>query len=190
MRSLIVIPKEPFGDSSPQSGGFLYSENQRPVAPQGSASPVSVTGRPEITSSHGVRIAADVLFEDAEFESSDILYLPGGMPGTENLYAHQGLCELVRRVAAEGKRVAALCAAPSVLGRLGLLEGRTATCHPGWEDKLLGAEYTRQGVVTDGNITTGRGVGFAIDMGLELVRLLKGDDFAADLRRRVQYPGC
>ena len=93
-------------------------------------------------------------------------------------------------VAAEGKRVAALCAAPSVLGRLGLLEGRTATCHPGWEDKLLGAEYTRQGVVTDGNITTGRGVGFAIDMGLELVRLLKGDDFAADLRRRVQYPGC
>ena len=65
-----------------------------------------------------------------------------------------------------------------------------ATCHPGWEDKLLGAEYTRQGVVTDGNITTGRGVGFAIDMGLELVRLLKGDDFAADLRRRVQYPGC
>ena len=125
---------------------------------------VSVTGRPEITSSHGVRIAADVLFEDAEFESSDILYLPGGMPGTENLYAHQGLCELVRRFAAEGKRVAALCAAPSVLGR--------------------------QGVVTDGNITTGRGVGFAIDMGLELVRLLKGDDFAADLRRRVQYPGC
>ena len=112
------------------------------------------------------------------------------MPGTENLYAHQGLCELVRRFAAEGKRVAALCAAPSVLGRLGLLEGRTATCHPGWEDKLLGAEYTRQGVVTDGSITTGRGVGFAIDMGLELVRLLKGDDFAADLRRRVQYPGC
>ena len=131
-----------------------------------------------------------MLFEDAEFESSDILYLPGGMPGTENLYAHQGLCELVRRFAAEGKRVAALCAAPSVLGRLGLLEGRTATCHPGWEDKLLGAEYTRQGVVTDGSITTGRGVGFAIDIGLELVRLLKGDDFAADLRRRVQYPGC
>lgn len=61
---------------------------------------------------------------------------------------------------------------------------------PGWEDKLLGAEYTRQGVVTDGNITTGRGVGFCLDMGLELVRLLKGDDFAADLRRRVQYPGC
>lgn len=75
-------------------------------------------GQAEITSSHGVRIAADVLFEDAEFESSDILYLPGGMPGTENLYAHQGLCELVRRFAAEGKRVAALCAAPSVLGRL------------------------------------------------------------------------
>ena len=87
-------------------------------------------------------------------------------------------------------RVAALCAAPSILGRLGLLDGRSATCHPGWEDKLGSAEYTRTGVVTDGNITTGRGVGFAIDMGLELVRLLKGDDFATDLRRRVQYPGC
>lgn len=151
---------------------------------------VSVTGKPEITSSHGVRIAADLLFEDAEFESSDILYLPGGMPGTENLYAHEGLRELVLRFAAEGKRVAALCAAPSILGRLGLLDGRSATCHPGWEDKLGSAEYTRTGVVTDGNITTGRGVGFAIDMGLELVRLLNGDDFATDLRRRVQYPGC
>lgn len=151
---------------------------------------VSVSGELVITSSHGVRITADTLFEEADFESSDVLYLPGGLPGTENLYAHKGLCELLRRFAAEGGRLAALCAAPSVLGRLGLLDGRTATCHPGWEDKLGSADYTRRGIVTDGNITTGRGVGFAIDMGLELVRLLKGDDFAADLRCRIQYPGC
>ena len=96
----------------------------------------------------------------------------------------------MKRFAAEGRRVAAICAAPGILGGLGLLDGRLATCHPGWEDKLGGAEYTRQGVVTDGNITTGRGVGFAIDFGLELVRLLKGEEFADDLRRRIQYPGC
>lgn len=151
---------------------------------------VSIMGRAEVTSSHGVRIIADTAFEAADFESSDVLFLPGGIPGANNLAAHEGLCALVKRFAAEGRRVAAICAAPGILGGLGLLDGRLATCHPGWEDKLGGAEYTRQGVVTDGNITTGRGVGFAIDFGLELVRLLKGEEFADDLRRRIQYPGC
>lgn len=151
---------------------------------------VSIMGRAEVTSSHGVRIIADTTFEAADFESSDVLFLPGGIPGANNLAAHEGLCALVKRFAAEGRRVAAICAAPGILGGLGLLDGRLATCHPSWEDKLGGAEYTRQGVVTDGNITTGRGVGFAIDFGLELVRLLKGEEFADDLRRRIQYPGC
>lgn len=151
---------------------------------------VSTTGRLEVVSSHGVHILADHLFEEADFEDSDALFLPGGIPGANNLAAHEGVCALVRRFAEEGRHIAAICAAPSVLGGLGLLDGRTATCHPGWEDKLGGAVYTRQGVVTDGNITTGRGLGFAIDLGLELVRLMQGAEQADDLRRRIQYPGC
>ena len=70
----------------------------------------------------------------------------------------------------QGRRIAAICAAPSILGSMGLLKGRTATCYPGFEDQLTGVSYTSQGVVTDGNITTGRGLGFALDMGLELIR--------------------
>ena len=134
------------------------------------------------------QLNAPIIFNSSSSGTS--LYDSTCSPGANNLAAHEGLCALVKRFAAEGRRVAAICAAPGILGGLGLLDGRLATCHPGWEDKLGGAEYTRQGVVTDGNITTGRGVGFAIDFGLELVRLLKGEEFADDLRRRIQYPGC
>ena len=83
---------------------------------------VSIMGRAEVTSSHGVRIIADTTFEAADFESSDVLFLPGGIPGANNLAAHEGLCALVKRFAAEGRRVAAICAAPGILGGLGLLD--------------------------------------------------------------------
>ena len=151
---------------------------------------VSVMGRRQVTGSHQIEINADCIFEEADFSDSDVLFLPGGVPGTPNLAAHEGLCGLLKKFAAEGKRLAAICAAPSVLGGLGLLEGKTATCYPGWEDQLLGASYTRQGVVTDGNNTTGRGVGFAIDLGIELVRLLAGEEKAASLKESIQHPAC
>ncbi len=149
---------------------------------------VSVMGRPEVTGSHGFTVIADKIFEDADIADSDLLFLPGGMPGTLNLEAHEGLCSWLKKFAAQGKRLAAICAAPSVLGDLGLLEGRTATCYPGFEDHLKGASYTSQGVVTDGMITTGRGVGFAIDMGLELVSLLVSPEKAASVRESIQHP--
>ena len=78
------------------------------------------------------------------------------MPGTNTLKAHEGLKNAICKANKQGRRIAAICAAPSILGEMGLLKGRTATCYPGFEDKLEGVSYTRQGVITDGNITTAR----------------------------------
>ena len=114
---------------------------------------VSVGETKEIVGSHGIRLTADALFEETNPDQADILFLPGGMPGTKNLQAHQGLAEAIRKAAKQGRRIAAICAAPSILGTMGLLKGRTATCYPGFEDMLEGASYTSQGVITDGSGT-------------------------------------
>ena len=84
--------------------------------------------------------------------------------------------------------MAAICAAPSVLGELHLLEGKKATCYPGFEETLLGARYCSDGVVTDGKVTTARGVGFAVDLGLELLRILRGAEKAGEIRDAIQHP--
>ncbi len=149
---------------------------------------VSIMGQPMVTSSHNVTILADKMFEEAKYDDSDMLFLPGGMPGTTHLGEHEGVCSLLKEFHTAGKPVAAICAAPSVLGQLGILNGKKATCYPGFEDQLTGARYTRQGVITDGNVTTSRGVGFAIDMGLELVRVLKGEEVAAQVKEAIQHP--
>ncbi|MCI8510383.1 MAG: DJ-1/PfpI family protein [Lachnospiraceae bacterium] len=148
---------------------------------------VSVTGKREVTGSHGFTITADLVFEELAGDDADVLFLPGGMPGTANLTEHEGLAALLKKHAATGKRLAAICAAPSVLGGLGLLEGRRATCFPGWEEKLLGAEVLKEGVVTDGTVTTGRGMGWSLDLGLELVRLLIDEETAKSLKTKIQY---
>ena len=148
---------------------------------------VSVSGKQEITGSHGIRLMADVLFEEADPDQADILFLPGGMPGTKNLQAHRGLLGAMVKAARQGRRIAAICAAPSILGSMGLLKGRTATCYPGFEDMLEGASYTSQGVITDGNITTCRGLGYAMDLGMEMIRLLQGPQQAERIREAIQY---
>lgn len=148
---------------------------------------VSVMGRKDITGAHRIHFQADVLFEEVNTDEADVLFLPGGMPGTSNLKAHEGLSEAICRANKQGRRLAAICAAPSILGEMDLLKGRTATCYPGFEDMLHGASHTLQGVVTDGNITTARGLGYALDLGLELVRLLLGSQHAAGLRAAIQY---
>ena len=91
------------------------------------------------------------------------------------------------KATSKGRRIAAICAAPSILGEMGLLKGRTATCYPGFEDKLEGVSYTRQGVITDGNITTARGLGYALDLGIELIRLLMGPQHAQMVKDSIQY---
>ncbi len=148
---------------------------------------VSVESEREVTSSHNVKIIADKTFGECEFNDGDAFFLPGGMPGTNRLAAHGGLCELLVSANKTGKRLAAVCAAPSVLGRLGLLKGRKATCFPGFENYLEGAKHLSDGVVTDGNITTARGLGFAVDLGLELIALLESRSASDNVKSAIQY---
>lgn len=151
---------------------------------------ISIMGRREVTGSHNITVLADRLFEETVFQPGDVLFLPGGGKGVENLTAHGGLAALLKDAAARGDRIAAICAAPSVLGGLGLLTGRTATSYPTWRDKVPCGHWTDQGVVTDGPFTTARGLGFAIDLGLELVRLLVSPQEALSVKERIQHPDC
>lgn len=147
---------------------------------------VSIMGRREVTGSHGFTITADALFEEIA-DDADVLFLPGGLPGTNHLREHEGLAEMLKAHAAAGKRLAAICAAPSVLGGLGLVKDHEATCFPGFEDKMEGAVCTGAGVVTDRLITTGRGMGYSIDLGLELVKLLADEQTSVELKKKIQY---
>lgn len=148
---------------------------------------VSVNGELVVKGAHGIRVTADVTIEAADLSDADVLFLPGGMPGTSNLAGCEPLKEALIKAAGEGKRLAAICAAPSVLGGLGLLKGKRATCHPGFEGALAGAEHTGNGVVTDGSVTTGRGLGYALDLGLELLGILKDEKTVRGVKSAIQY---
>lgn len=148
---------------------------------------VSVTGKKDVVTAHKVKIQADLDFTEVDFSDADLLFLPGGMPGTRNLEAHEGLGAALKMAYENDVRIAAICAAPSVLGKLGLLEGKKATCFPGFEGELKGAEYVSQGVVTDGIITTARGLGYALDLGIELLKYLAGEEEARKIKGAIQY---
>ena len=148
---------------------------------------VSISDGLAVKGSHGIEIKADTFFDDVDFSQADLLVLPGGMPGTLYLGEHEGLTGLLQDFAAKGKRVAAICAAPSVLGGLGLLKGKRAVCYPGFEDKLTGAQVEMEEVVTDGCITTSRGLGTAIPFALELISLLFGPEKAEEIKKSVKY---
>lgn len=151
---------------------------------------ISVSDKHEVTGSHGFRITADAVIGEVDLEQADMYFLPGGMPGTLHLGACERLCSALVKAESRGKRLAAICAAPSVLGGLGLLKGKKAVCYPGFEEKLLGAIHTSEGVVTDGNVTTARGLGYALDLGLELLSLLTDSENAAKVKEAIQYDQC
>lgn len=148
---------------------------------------VSINGTERVCGSHGIEVKADAVFEQTDFKGADLLVLPGGMPGTKHLGAHERLTALLRETNAQGGGIAAICAAPSVLGDLGLLAGKKAVCYPGFEERLNAAEVLTVPAVTDGNITTSRGMGTAIDFSLELVRRLYGADKAEKLAQGIVY---
>lgn len=119
---------------------------------------VSTTEDLIVESAHGVGIRADQMFTACDFSDADLLMLPGGMPGASNLFGHEGVCQALKLQAAAGKRIAAICASPAVvLSQLGLLDGKKATCYPGFEQMLKTADYTSELVTVDSNITTGEG---------------------------------
>ena len=148
---------------------------------------VSIMGDYTVESAHGVRMMADTLIEDVDVSDADLLFLPGGMPGASNLYGNQQVCEAVKAQAEKGKKVAAICAAPAVvLGQLGILNGKRATCYPGFENMLEGATYTGGLISIDGNITTGEGPAaafpFAYDLLGQLVSPQVADQIAEGMR--------
>ena len=122
-----------------------------------------------VISSHGVCVKSDVSADDIDYDEIEGAILPGGMPGTLNLEKDERVIECVKRCYESGKIVAAICAAPSVLGHLGILDGKRATCFPGFEKELKGAVCTSTHTETDGNVITGKGAGCAIEFGHAIV---------------------
>lgn len=149
---------------------------------------VSVTGNKTVVSAQNIPVLADKLFDEADFENSDVLFLPGG-PGHTSYFKNEPMLNVLKEHFNKNKRIAAICAAPSVLGRLGMLKGRKAIAFPGFEKDLEGAQVQTAPVrvVTDGNVTTSRGMGTSIDLGLELVKLLVGEEESEKLRKSTQY---
>lgn len=142
-------------------------------------------GEKAVMGAHGIAIFADLSPSEINPADVDMLILPGGMPGATNLDASPLTDALIESVLSKGGRLAAICAAPLVLGRRGLLKGKNATCYPGFESELSGANVTGEGVVTDGNITTAKGMGVALDFALELVCLTVGEGKAREISSAI-----
>ena len=141
-----------------------------------------------VTSAHDVKITADVMFDDADFDAYDALVLPGGQPGTTNLGAHAGVVSQIKAYAAAGKVVGAICAAPTVLSAAGLLSGKQATCYPGCEaafaDDVI---YTPEPAVVQDNIITGRSMGQAIPFAAALIEKLGGAQLSQQVKEEIVY---
>lgn len=150
---------------------------------------VSVSDTIEILGSHGIVVSADKVFEEVGFDDVDMLFLPGGTTGVKNLRKHEGLCQMLEQFYEEEKMIAAICAAPTLLEELGILEGKNATCYRSLKDKLVSANYVEANVVKDNNVMTSQGFGTAIDMGLAIVEYFRGSEVARQLQYDVMYKG-
>jgi 4-methyl-5(b-hydroxyethyl)-thiazole monophosphate biosynthesis len=143
---------------------------------------ISVMEEQIVAGAHGIPVVADKMFADIHLEDAEMLFLPGGLPGATNLDAHQGLSDMIMEFASEGKALAAICAAPLVFGNRGLLQGKKATCYPGFESYLTGAEYTAALVEIDGNFITAKGPGAAMDFAFAIVEKYCGIEKVNELK--------
>lgn len=148
---------------------------------------VSIKKSKEITTSHGITMLTDLTFAETDFTDADMLVLPGGMPGTKYLEEYKPLTELLTDFYQNGGKVAAICAAPGVFERLGFLKGRNATSYPSVMEQLKSARTSLEPVVVDGNVTTSRGLGTAIDFSLSLIGQLEGSAKAEEIAESVVY---
>ena len=141
-----------------------------------------------VMGSHSIPVVSDI--EDVELDTAadfDMIILPGGMPGSTNLDKSPVVDKMNKRATEGDKFICAICAAPFILGKRGILNGKSATCYPGFEKELLGARVLNQGVVRDGKIITGRAMGSAHDFGLEIVEALCGKEMKERLKAAVLY---
>lgn len=146
-----------------------------------------VEGSQVVETAHRVRIEADKMFADCDFADADLLMLPGGMPGASNLNSHDGVRQALLKQFSAGRKVAAICAAPLVLGGLGILRGKRATCYPGFEQTLEGATYTGELWVVDGNVTTGEGPAAAFPFAYALLAQLTDEATAQQVAVGMRY---
>lgn len=144
---------------------------------------VSVTGELVVKGAHQVPVVADMLFEDLKEEDVEMIVLPGGLPGATNLDAHAGLSQLIMTFAAAGKPLSAICAAPMVYGKRGLLKGKKATCYPGFDNYLEGAEYTGNMVEVTDNFILGKGPGAASEFGFAILQKYAGAEKATEVKQ-------
>lgn len=143
---------------------------------------VSITANKEVSGAHGIKVLADKTFDELNFAEFDMIILPGGMPGAKNLNEHEKLKKQVTEFVNNGKLVAAICAAPMILGGLNLLDGKPATCYPGFEPELIGAKISGENVTVSDNIITGKGPGLVFDFALKIVEKVAG----IGVRKEVQ----
>jgi 4-methyl-5(b-hydroxyethyl)-thiazole monophosphate biosynthesis len=149
---------------------------------------VSIMGRLNVTGSRGVEVIADIVFTDADYDSCEMIVLPGGLPGANHLAEHDGLKQKLFSFANEGRGIAAICAAPNlVLAPLGILDGRKATGYPGFDDNMGKVVITEGDVVKDGNIITSRGPATAMAFALAVVEELRGGDAREALAKDLLY---
>lgn len=148
---------------------------------------VSITDSHDVLSSHGIKLQADALLADIDFDEASMIVLPGGMPGTLNLEACEPLMQKVEEFNRKERYIAAICAAPSILGHRGILDGRNACCYPSFEEELGKAVVSRNPVEVSGHIVTSRGMGTAIDFALAIVALMKGQACADGVKEAIIY---
>ncbi len=148
---------------------------------------VSITDTLAVTGSHSVTIQADVLLKDADFDSAQMIILPGGIPGTPNLLACKPLTDKIQEFAAQKKWLSAICAAPTIYDELGLYHGSKATCYPGFADKLKDAVYVKKPVVVDGIFTTSRGAGTTIEFAASIIERFSRKETADTVLQKIIY---
>lgn len=144
-------------------------------------------GGREIVGGHGLRVCADRTVEELQLSDLDMIVLPGGMGGVHSILGSEAALAAVKAAWEQGSYVAAICAAPMVLAKLGITDGKQATCYPGLEGKMGGACMISASVVRDGRLITGRGPGAAVDFGLALLETLTDRDTAESVRGGMVY---
>lgn len=143
---------------------------------------VGVNGK-TVVSSRGISINMDKTIDEVDHTKVDMIVLPGGVPGINHLEENSILIEQLRCFKEQNKWIAAICAAPSILGKHGLLKGETATCYPGYENELIGCQYSEEGVVLSNHVITGKGAGYSISFAFKLLEIIKGEIVAGEVKK-------
>lgn len=143
-------------------------------------------GKKEITSASGIKVYADMKDDDLIIENVCGVILPGGMPGAVNLRKSSIVCETLTYCMENKKLIAAICAAPFILGELGILKNKTAICYPGFENKLIGAKISSKSVCVDDNIITAKGPGVAMDFAFKIIEYISGKSLVMDIKDAMQ----